>query len=430
MRFHITEQQIVQEVVQFLQSNLDDNYEIISDYKVFPDLQFDVAIIRNQDIVALFEIKLAVLWYRSTPSQYDYFYSRQRIAGAKYLVITDGDDYCVFSDFGLVPTTVKGVDFVKCIMQDYTISAPAPEKTTISTIIADCAKDCNLRSMERYIGTIADYFNCDPKSATISFVSDKHEDLFFRKLLPTKRIGNMCRYATIESAFRLLKEKKQNMCNVLCMNDKSEGIYADKKVFGRAPDSKEKAFAESDNCYIVSMMDDSMEDNLTMWRLYGDDAKGVCISYSNKKLSDNNFFLARISYGKLIKGREAHKELEFIRKIHHCDFGSGWRFVFNRWGIWKHFFKSYHFADEDEIRLLYLDQNDNRTSFEWIKNSDSQIVTKMQLFSFGDFPLYVKNIKVGPKLTEPEIICRQLKHLAQTQKINIGVGTSRIEIYR
>lgn len=430
MRFNITEQQIVKEVVDFLQNNLDDNYEVISDYKAFPNQRFDIAIIRNQDIVAIFEIKLAVLWYKSNPLQYEFIYSRQRSSGAKYLVITDGDDYCVFSNLGLVPTIVKGDDFVRCIMQDYTISAPAPEKITISTVIAGYAKECNLRSMERYIGTKADCFNCDPKSATISFISYKHEDLFFRKLLPTKRIGNMCRYATIESAFRLLKDKKQNMCNILCMNDKSEGIYADKIVFGRAPDSKEKAFAESDNCYIVSMMDNSMEDNLTMWRLYGDDAKGVCISYGNKKTLMNNFFLARISYGKLIKGREVHKELDFIRKIHHCDFGGGWRFVFNRWGIWKHFFKSYHFCDEDEIRLLYLDQNDDRASFEWIKNSNSQIVTKMQLFSFGDFPLDVKNIKVGPKSAEPEIIRRQLKRLAQTQKINISVGTSRIEIYR
>lgn len=430
MRLHVTEQQIVQEVVRFLRNNLDDNYEIVSDYQAVPNERFDIALLRNRDIVALFEVKLSALWYGRNPIQYNNIYSRQRSSGAKYIVITDGDDYCVFSALGLLPTIVKGDDFVNCIMHDYPMSASEPDKSDLANAIVGFAKEFKLRSVEKYISSNVDHIVCDPKTATISFASGKYEDLFFRKLLPSKKIGGMCRYTTIESAFQLLKNKKQNMCNILCMNDKSEGIYADKKVFGYAPDSKEKAFAESDNCYIVSMMDSSMDDNLTMWRLYGDDAKGVCISYSRKNMSIKDFFLARISYGKLGKGREEHKELEFLSKIHKYNFGSGWRFVFNRWGIWKHFFKSYLFRDENEIRLLYLDNNDDRTSFEWIKNSKSQIVSKMQMFLSGEFPLEMQSIKIGPKLMESDMIRRQMQLLAQNQNINVRVGASGINIYR
>ena len=53
MRLHVTEQQIVQEVVRFLRNKLNDNYEIVTDYQSVLNERFDIALLRNRDIIAL-----------------------------------------------------------------------------------------------------------------------------------------------------------------------------------------------------------------------------------------------------------------------------------------------------------------------------------------------------------------------------------------
>lgn len=436
MRIQGTEQQIEIEVYDFLRDSLNENFEIVQGYNTFPGYKFDIAILRNRDVVAVIEIKRGAIVYEKNRLFYESIISRLRISGATYLVVTDADEYVVFSNESNSPVTVNGVEFVRCLLRGFPVSSNAPEPSFVADVIVDLALELRLRSVAAFLQKRRDrLFKIDEKSATIGFVSERIEDDFFKKLLPPARgIRRTCRYTSANSAFELLKESRQNMCNVLCMNDKSEGIYADVKVFGNTPSVSEKAFEESDHCYILSMMDDALADDLTMWRLYGDDAKGVCIRYWLKGQiqmhNADHFFLAKVSYGKSENGEEVHEELDFLRKIHRQDFGSGWRFKFKRWGIWKHFFKSYRFKDERETRLLYYDSNDEREQYEWIKNQSSQIVTKMQIFALNDFPFEVESIIVGPKCSEAELVSRQLQRLANCNKVRTTVRTSGINIYR
>ena len=430
MRFQIDLKEIIPEIVSFLKDKLGSNFEVVVDFYNLWAEKYDIAILRNRDIIALIEVKSAVSLLKSHPFLYDTYDLKRRTSAAKYYVITDGDDYCVYSSNGLEPTCVTGEEFVKRIIQGYPMSMVEPENKDIAKIVADSAVKHKLQLVANFIRKSV-VFKCDPESATISFVSDQIEDSFFKKLLPRNReIDRMCRYTTMDSAFLLLKNLRQNMCNVLCMNDKSEGIYAEKRVFGRILNIYERTFAESDHCYIVSLLDARKEDDLTMWRLYGNDAKGVCITYDRNPATKENFYMARVSYGRLIDGREVHYELDFLRDILRHNYGDGWRLRFNRWGIWKHFFKSYLFSDEREIRLLYYDKNNDREPFEWIKNEQSQIVTKMQLFTIEEFPLRITRMIVGPKSPEPSLISRQLQLLSLAQHVNIEIIPSRIDIYR
>ena len=375
-------------------------------------------------------------------THFEYYFNKLRLSGSCTLVVTDGDDYCVFMKGESKPSVVSSENFVNNLIHEYAMVGDLHTNHEIAKTLAALASQFELKSLSNYIARRGESIVADPKKGTIAFESPVDEDRFFMKLLHPQGLSNdmnlVCRYTSLNSAFELLKSQKQNMCNMLCMNDTQEGFYADEWVFGRKPAMGESAFAESDRSYILSLMNDSKSDDLTMWRLYGDDAKGACIGYryNNEVRLDgtNNFYFAKVSYGKKEKGREIHKELDFLRAIQQNKqnfFGQGWAFVFRRWGIWKHFFKSYHFSDEKEIRLLYYDESNNKTDFNWIKNPNSQIVTKMQLFQFDSFPLQIHQIIVGPKCPESKLVARQFELMAKENLMaHVIVRKSDISVYR
>jgi len=72
-----------------------------------------------------------------------------------------------------------------------------------------------------------------------------------------------------------LKSGAQRMFGIVAMNDKTEGNYVDEYIgFKRTRDRKNDYI----NRFILSCCDISLEDDLTMFCMYGDDARGVCIN--------------------------------------------------------------------------------------------------------------------------------------------------------
>ena len=123
------------------------------------------------------------------------------------------------------------------------------------------------------------------------------------------------------------------------------------------------------NCFILSLMPHDKSDDLTMWRLYGDDAKGVCLNYEIKEKQrgrrlNGDFYISCISYG---ESEKVHRELDFLLKVMQININH-WQFKLNRWHIWKHFFKSFRFKDEKEVRLLYLSDGKKKEDKQWIEN--------------------------------------------------------------
>jgi hypothetical protein len=166
-------------------------------------------------------------------------------------------------------------------------------------------------------------------------------------------------------------------------------------------------------------MPQDKSDDLTMWRLYGDDAKGVCLNYEIKEKQrgrklKGDFYISCISYGESDK---VHRELDFICKVGLMNINH-WQFQFNRWHIWKHFFKSFRFKDEKEVRLLYLSDGKKKEEKRWIENSESGIVSKMLLFPMiptNSFPLNLTNVIVGPKAPEPRKIAEQFSFIVSQE---------------
>ena len=278
----------------------------------------------------------------------------------------------------------------------------------------------------------------DDINGVISFRT-KNEDAFFKLLLSHSNCKSICRYTSLESFYLMLRDCKQAMCSITCMNDKGEISYTDKSIGFSAYAESHSAIVENNNCFILSCCNKKKFDDLTMWRLYGDDAKGACLEYDiNNKLIDNkNFFLSSVSYG---EDNGTHYELEFVRRILSIR-PNGWKFEFKRWHIWKHFFKSHLFKDEEEIRLLFImhDDIDERIKPEikWIMDSTNKIVSRICLFLLNEdlFPLKLIGATVGPKCPELDCNVSQLNFMnSQTKTIKSSclnsVYVSNIKDYR
>lgn len=261
----------------------------------------------------------------------------------------------------------------------------------------------------------------DEESGTICFCENT-EDEFFRLLLPQKTPLSLCRYTALNSLFLTLKDKSHCLCSLTCMNDKGEISYADKYIHYGIYAYSQQIIENNNNCFILSCCESDKMDDLTMWRLYGDQGRGVCIEYDSilERADNKQFFMAPVSYG---ESKDKHLELDFIKKINDWV-KEGWHFKFNRWNIWKHFFKSYLFKDEHEFRILFLPSEGSSAELRWIMDSTNSIVSRIALFNVEDeaFPLKIKSVLVGPKCPEQESNVDQLTFMNRIQ----GVMKSRV----
>lgn len=279
------------------------------------------------------------------------------------------------------------------------------------------------------------------------FKSDFENELF-KKLLGKYTKNELCRYTSISTIFRILSTKKASVCSIICMNDKSECYYVDQYLNNQNNQLNLSVLPISEvedmNDYLImSCSDIDKFDKLTMWRMYGNDAKGVCIKYNIGDLTKyKDFTLAPVSYA-LDNGK--HPELEYIKNLHQANFG-GKIFLFRNLGLWKHFFKPYDYIDEQEVRLLYHCPITERVKrYKWITTGDGIICPVIE-FNIAekdnngnaltnDFPLTIDSIMLGPKSSEKYTNKPQLEIFSNSQNIyhigkKVDTAISNIENYR
>lgn len=446
MKFSIEEAKVTQEVVKKLTDNLDGKlFEVKTDVR----LNTSFAKIIYADIVvydvdkkpfAAFEVKgFPKGW--TLRVQMDSSFSRTlNMHGVKYYIITDGVEYWVRSADDTEFVLQEFNTLLATIIDGLPALGKEPTSDDILKELAMAATKAKLKQANailRFVGKgrKRSLFKTDASTGWIEFVNTSSEDAFYTYLLNGKIPLKLCRFTNRHNLYLLLKDGKQNMCSIVCMNDKSEENYADNKVGLRG--SHGSALLENNNCFIMSLMPEEKSDDLTMWRLYGDDAKGVCLNYEfndkhrGRRLT-SDFYVAPISYG---IDEKSHPELDFIKYVLDININH-WHFHFNRWMIWKHFFKSFRFKDEKEVRLLYLSNDKKTEDKKWIENSDSGIVSKMLMFSMipkNEFPLRLCNVIVGPKAPEPAKIAEQFAFIVSQEwkkYTPIIIRESKITEYR
>lgn len=263
-------------------------------------------------------------------------------------------------------------------------------------------------------------------------LTEKVEVRIFMALLHKDRNApkehEVCRYCSLDSLLKTINNDETAMMSINCMNDTHENSYVDDYL--RMENGLRSSYNISDSrkegnrTFILSCSDIHMKDKLFMWNMYGNESCGVCLKYDVRANYDTDYKIARISYA---NETGIHPELVFISNLLDNGFIS-----FNQLSSWKHFFKSYEYSGENEIRILVKRNptpnfNNEKIKIKWVLAKNG-IVTPMLLVKNNDkdhtFPLELKEIILGPKCKEADINRTQLQHLLEL----LGITKERIKV--
>lgn len=272
----------------------------------------------------------------------------------------------------------------------------------------------------------------DYENLRFVFKSDEI-DRFFDQILNTYE-KSVCRYTSLNSIFSTITKENQRMSGIAGMNDLEEIDYTDKYIYGDSftPPSR----SEYNNRFILSCSTLDVYDDLTMYRLYANDAKGVCLMYTlDETKSSDGFYIKKVEYADK-KGKNPTLELikgiiDYIAKktMHIVDF-------FGDTG-WKYFFKPYEYKVESEVRILYSRRKESIVERNWLITTNSQIITPFVDFSLKltdkIIPIRLKEIILGPKHPEKDVNKNQYIELLNCYSqsfVDVKVVTSHIKNYR
>lgn len=388
--------------------------------------QFDLVVFRDDEPIAAIQYK-SVLEKMQLYVRTDYYTDCFKKVGIKYGILYYGDEDCylfVKDHYGLQKFSFNGI--VKVLSSDRSFGEIPSYDKVCEELRLLISKELREHLSPVQIDIFESLFtesklSYDESRGVLSF-SLESEDAFFRTLLPQKKCSVVCRYTSLNSLFLILKDKKHCMCSITCMNDKGEMNYSDSYIHKGIVAYTFSSVNQNNDCFVLSCCHEDKVDDLTMWRLYAADGKGACVEYSvDENLVDNiQFFFAPVSYG---QAEHKHLELDFIRSINEWRM-DGWRFEFNRWYVWKHFFKSYIFSDEEEYRLLYIPNlGSDDVEIRWIMDSTNSILSRIVLHAVENcqFPLKLRTALIGPKC--PEQIC----NVEQFNYMNIKQNVFKVQ---
>ena len=283
---------------------------------------------------------------------------------------------------------------------------------------------------------------------------DSFENVFFNKMFGEFKEAKICRYTSLRTIFESLYNVSLRMSGLIGMNDKSEVNYVEKYLnidnerleVIDTPLIKEhhNKITAINNRYITSCTNIKRKDDLTLWRLYADDATGVCLVFDVKKEHLNKYILLqKVKYADE-NGR--HEELDFLKNvIDEIILLTGFKFEFATLRYWKHFFKAHDYAVEDEIRLLIIDNNKlEKIKTDWVMTYTHSIINPVIDFRLNikSFPIQLRTILLGPKCMEQETNCVQIREMIRRKRneirektydsnlSNLKVELSKIKHYR
>lgn len=249
-------------------------------------------------------------------------------------------------------------------------------------------------------------------------------------------ITEICRFSTLNSLFSTIQYKTMRMNGLPGMNDKGEGLFAWDMINKTEKISNEEfrsRKSQINNAFIVSFSKGKLADDLTQWRLYGDDAKGVCCIYSvNKEKLKDRFFLHKVRYmaetyiesdDNLI--RQFRDHVEQNQQLGYYDLSPA---IF--------FYKPNSYGTEEEVRLLV--DNKVTTAYklppfnrQWLLTNSNNIPNPFIDVPLESVPLKLERIILGPNMPDADTVQVQLETMLEQQGMsNVKVELSSIKSYR
>lgn len=429
-------------------------------------IMLDFVIVQNDEILAVFEFKAGATeikprdFYEATPPLNMSF---------KYLVISTGSQHKVLDRYS---DEVAEYHSSKSLLDSLFELLPAAKRkqeieniaATIEHVVLNFLHSSEIKPhpLEALKTKLANHFSKEKIQKHLRYNSDGQffhftgdlrdletfENTFFRLLTEEVKTDEFIyRYTTLDTVFSTIKYTSIRLNGIVGMNDTSEVGYVESYL--------DNGFVPMDNITDVEQINNRfifcssvLRDDLMQWRLYGDDCKGACLKFRVKKSSLlSGLQLRKISYGIEKDGKNYHPELvlvaEIIKAVKELHKQS---VQFRALGIWKHFFKSFEYSPEKEVRLLLIrtntesikgerlvDEQPHSIKKDWCLTTSHQIINPFVTIALDDdaIPFELKEIMLGPKC--PEIIAnkKQFTQLLRERNLdNVTTEISRIKNYR
>lgn len=425
--------------------------------------RFDFVIYKGVNPLAVIEVKSSLQTKNIIAIATDQVRSAMSITNSRFGIVTDSEQFYLYDrnnrndDFKLV-----SFDYlISQLIQPEKVKVSKQDRELISRIIIDAANQY-LKHNQDFLAFITgksflSRIEFDEQTNTYNFSDDdggitSFENQFFNKMFGEFKDTQICRYTSINTIFEMLNNISFRMSGLVGMNDRSEVNYVESYLNQGSNEIISKPLVKEhyntisaiNNKYITSCSALGRKDDLTLWRLYSEDAKGVCLIFDVRKANlGKNVLLQKIKYA---DENGSHRELDFLKNIKkEVEHATGFKFEFRKLGYWKHFFKAKDYAIEEEIRLLIVDNNNlNKLRTGWLMTYTHSILNPVIDFQLNSasFPIRLKQIILGPKCPEQETNLVQLKEMIRRKRREIternldsnfrglGVELSKITHYR
>lgn len=407
------------------------------------NLRIDAVLYKSENPVAVIEIK------QSTKVPKDIIQAQEQakyaltVTNSRFAIVTDNELFFLFDRDNKDEDFVKlGFDdIIKEILKFDEIKNLNTNKKKIIDIIKSAART-HLRDNEK-IQSLFQEKSIDNHlifernkysfhSKKLSFNPEDFENKIFNALFGEFKDKKICRYTSLDSAFHTLNNLTFRVNGIMGMNDRSEINYVDdylKFDFNKnehiegmeEPLSKvhHKTVIAWNKRYLTSCTKHTRKDDLTLWRLYANDGKGVCLTFSiEKKNEDHKVLMHKVKYANKKSGKLP--ELDFIKEIIlKTEEFTGFKFEFRYLRYWKHFFKPADYSIEEEVRILIIDNFDLKYSKPgWVKTHSHSILNPYIDFVLNDgkLPFKLTELMLGPKLPEQDLNKIQFEELIRRKK--------------
>lgn len=395
----------------------EEGFDVISELKwgaTSRRIVFDLVVSKNGKLLAIFEI---IKYSRNIETSKSWMLSYILSNTSANLLIfycIDNEEYTIISRFPELEISNQSLDYV---VDKIVEIGKTKNKGSIYFENIDTDKDRELRFYEN----------------TERLLNPE----WCRAQLGNIQLEKICRYSSLDSLFNILKYKTLRMNGLPGMNDKGEGLFAWNLIYKEDKvnnDVYKQQKREINNAFIISFSSNLKIDDLTQWRMYGDDAKGVCCIFSvQKEKIKDRFFLHKVRYIKEPKDNEdiSDELLQSFKKyvtqqsdLTYSDLSPA---IF--------FYKSDSYKIEDEIRLLV--DNKNTTAYktrefkrEWLLTNANNIPNPYIDIPLNSIPLKLEHILLGPNMNDVDTVQVQLETMLNQQGFNASVDISNIKSYR
>jgi hypothetical protein len=441
----INEAEIVKELYNTLNSGtLQKNYKIKpiifyskGDESVKPKADFEIYF--KDELVGLLEIKTQLFF----PGKVAESFFKKYDNSYKIFLITDGRKYYLYNFLSFHenkrPTYSGGLTpLIKRHFQ-YSNKATSQNELKIkferifNDLVNKLFKISSIKiTKQEVINSIKNSFQMDEKRKLIMVNSSSEQtknrieyilfNLIFDAPEPNKDGETIIyRYTTMDSVFSTLNKLKYRINGIQGMNDQKEGIFTLSQIFRNRIDLENDVELSNRFNQIFISSCSKHKDNLTMWRLYGDNSKGISLELAINSNIKNPFVIKNVTY---VGTRREEEILNILTTTVNEFLNYGYTLSPEILSLIPFFLKVNHYNVEGEIRVLYdktLHQSINpaTTEFDWGIAKPLNIARPYVDFNMlkpdgtinDELPFKIKSIVLGPNCPHEKRNLLQFKTL-------------------